>query len=192
MRVFTMLRDPVARTVSHYLQVRREVLHPMHDLVSKQTLRDFVFDPVTVPMILNVQARYLVSASLALDDLSEIFTPYWQDRYTLSVAWENASCYMDASTLKKASMIALHSLDFIGLTEQFDDDLRHLATMFGLPEVLLPRSNVSPREEAMQPIDPDVEERIRHLTSVDAALYAAAQSLRRRSALPTGTGVNAC
>lgn len=191
MRVFTMLRDPVARTVSHYLQVRRGVMHPLHDLVSKQTLRDFVFDPATVPMILNLQARYLASTCLALDDLSGIFTPYWHARYTLSVAWENASCYMDASTLKEASMTALHSLDFIGLTEHFDDDLRHLRQVFGLPDVCLPRSNVSLREEAMQPIEPDVEERIRHLTSVDAALYAAAQSMRLRSELPAGTTVDA-
>jgi Sulfotransferase family len=191
MRVFTMLRDPVARTVSHYLEVRRTVTHPLHHLVSKQTLRDFVFDPATVPMVLNVQARYLAPTGLSLEYLAAIFTPSWQARYTLSVAWENASCYVDATTLKEAAMSTLHSLEFVGVTEHFDDDLQHLQRMFGLPDVRPPRGNVSPREEGMPSVESDVEQRIRQLTSVDAALYAAAQSLRLRRELAAGAAVEA-
>jgi hypothetical protein len=178
MRIFTILREPVSRTVSHFHEVRRTVSHPMHYLVSKQTLRDFVFDPATVPMLLNFQARYLAATGIILGDLADNFLPYWGAQYTLSVAWENATSNIEASRLKKAALATLHSLDFIALTEDFDADLVCLRQMFGLPDVGSPRLNASPREDAMQPIEPDVEQRIRHLTLIDAALYAAAKSIR--------------
>jgi hypothetical protein len=187
MRVFTLLREPIARTRSHYLEVRRTTTHPLHDLVSTQTLRDFVFDPATVPMVVNFQARYLASTGLALEEFSCIFTPYWHSRYTLSVAWETASCYVDTSTLKEAAMSALRSLDFVGLTEDFKEELRRLQKIFGFRSIHVPRSNASPREDADQPIEPDVEQRIRYLTSVDAELYTAAQELRKQSKLTSAT-----
>jgi hypothetical protein len=181
MRIFTFLREPVARTISHYLEVRRTTTHPLHDVVSTQTLRDFVFDPATVPMVLNFQARYLASTGVAVNDFSGIFTPYWHSKYTLSVAWENASCYADAVMLEKAAMTALRSLDFVGLTEHLEESLPRLRQMFGFPNIPMPHRNASAIADTTQPIEPDVKQRIRHLTSVDAALYGAAHLLWHQS-----------
>jgi hypothetical protein len=186
MRVFTLLREPVARTLSHYLEVRRTATHPLHKLVSTQTLRAFAFDPVTVPMILNFQARYLASIGLALEDFAKIFTPYWDSRYTLSVALENASCYMNPATLKDGAMSALQSLEFVGITEHFDEDFRRLQQKFGFPDIPVPRSNPSPLEDARQTIAPDVEQRIRDLTSVDAEIYTVAKKLRETAHRSSG------
>lgn len=178
MRVFTLLREPVARTLSHYLEVRRTATHPLHKLVSTQTLRDFAFDPVTVPMILNFQARYLASTGLALEDFAKVFTPYWDSRYTLSVAFENSSCYMSPSTLKDSAMSALRSLEFVGITEHFDEDFLRLQQKFAFPDISAPHNNSSLPEDVRRTIAPDVEQRIRDLTSVDAEIYSVARTLR--------------
>ena len=77
-------------------------------------------------------------------------------------------------------MSALRSLDFVGLTEDFEEELQRLQKIFGFWSIRVPRSNASPREDMDLPIEPDVEQRIRYLTSVDAELYTAAQELRRQ------------
>jgi hypothetical protein len=187
MRVFTLLREPVARTLSHYLEVRRTATHPLHNLVSTQTLRDFVFDPVTVPMVLNFQARYLASTDVAIEDFAGTFTPYWNSRYTLSVALENASCYVNPTTLKDAALSTLQSLEYVGITEHFDEDFRRLQQKFGFPNIPVPRSNTSPPEDARQTIALDVEQRIRDLTSVDAEIYGVAKKLREAAHGPRGS-----
>lgn len=55
----TLLRDPLDRTISHYLHVRRTEDHPLHAIACLQTLNEFVNDPRTRWMVENYQARYL-------------------------------------------------------------------------------------------------------------------------------------
>src|SRR5262245_4548215 len=53
LRTFTLLRDPIARTISHYRHVRRDPNHPYHRYVRDQSLAEFVSDPVTAWMTCN-------------------------------------------------------------------------------------------------------------------------------------------
>jgi hypothetical protein len=178
MRIFTLLREPVARTISHYLQVRRATAHPLHARVSAQTLHEFVHDPATVPMITNLQARYLVPRDVSIRELANVFTPLWDSQYSLSVAWENASCYISASLLEARAMEALKSFEFVGTTETFEEDLVVVRKLFGFAHMQVPHMNTSSRDEVLHSLEPEVEERIRYLTTVDRALYNAVRQMR--------------
>ena len=59
---FTMLRDPVERTISHYYHVRRDPDHPSHEDTSRMSLREFCVDPLTRHMVENFQAGYLAKS----------------------------------------------------------------------------------------------------------------------------------
>ena len=67
---------------------------------------------------------------------------------------------------KEGAMSALRSLNFVGLTESFEDELRRLQNLFGFRSVNAPRVNASPREDADQALDPEVE-------PIDLELYNA-------------------
>jgi hypothetical protein len=142
-------------------------------------LREFVHDPATAPMIANVQARYLVSRHVSIQELATIFTPLWDSQYSLSLAWENASCYISAPLLEARAMEALKSFEFVGTTETFEEDLAVVQKLFGFAHVQAPHVNASAAEEVLHSLEPEVEERIRYLTTVDRVLYNAAQQMRK-------------
>ena len=169
LRVVTVLRDPLERTISHFHEVRRTASHPLHHHVIRQTLFDFVHDPITVPMVTNFQARYLAQATAPIEHLAHLFKPNWNDAYSLSVAWENASAATHPDQLYHMAMANLLTLDAVFTTDQLDSQTTTLRHALGLPPQPIPRRNVSASPAFT--IDPAAKAQIKALTSVDQALY---------------------
>jgi hypothetical protein len=57
---FTISPDPVARTISHHLHVKRAPGHPYFQMARLISLLEFCTHPKTRHMVENYQARYLV------------------------------------------------------------------------------------------------------------------------------------
>src|SRR5690348_9785635 len=59
---FTLLRAPLARTLSHIAHIQRDQLHPLHHYVRERghDAMGFVRDPLLRPYVTNLQARHLV------------------------------------------------------------------------------------------------------------------------------------
>jgi hypothetical protein len=71
---FTLLRDPVERTVSHFCHVRRDPRHPFHETCRSQTLLNFVFAPETQYMAQDFQARNLSTAGADIRAVAQGFS----------------------------------------------------------------------------------------------------------------------
>jgi hypothetical protein len=184
LRVVTVLRDPLARTISHFHEVRRTATHPLHHHVIRQTLLDFVHDPITVPMVTNFQARYLAQATAPVEHLAQLFKPNWNGAYSLSVAWENASAATHPDQLYQMAMANLLTLDAVFTTDQLDTQATALHHALGVPPQPIPRRNVTASPAFS--IDPAAKAQIKALTMVDQALYDFAtdtSTLRHHKAL---------
>ena len=65
-RIVTMLRDPLARALSHINHVQREQVHPLHLLSAGLTVEQYCQHPVLRRTVDNFQSRYLASLDFAL------------------------------------------------------------------------------------------------------------------------------
>jgi hypothetical protein len=176
MRTATMLREPVARTVSHYLHVKRDVHHPFHQYVVNHSLSDFVNDPITIPMVFNLQARYLVESGLHLDELAKRFDTKSLSKSGLQMAWENSSFALSSAALFNLAQTTLKSMDFICTTDQFDLGAARIADHYCFQYKQFEVRNVAPETPERPQLDDIVSSRIRALTEVDEALFHYAQS----------------
>ncbi len=62
-KTFTLLRDPVQRTISHYYHVRRSPEHPFYAHAVRLTIKEFCMHPSTRHMVVNYQCGYLAKVS---------------------------------------------------------------------------------------------------------------------------------
>lgn len=117
---FTILRDPVERTISYYHYVRRSSHHPWYQELHARnmTLQDFVMQ---VPdwNLDNCQTRFLADE------------PSWV---------EFGKCTADMAASAKQN---LEKFKIIGLTERFDETLVLLKRAFGWNEPVYFKQNVS-------------------------------------------------
>jgi hypothetical protein len=176
MRTATMLREPVARTVSHYLHVKRDIHHPFHQYVVNHSLLDFVNDPITIPMVFNLQARYLVESGLHLDELAKRFDTNSLSKSGLQMAWETSSFALSSAALFNLAQTALKSMDFICTTDQFDLGAARIADHYCFQYKQFEVRNVAPETPERPQPDNIVLSRIRALTEVDEALFHYARS----------------
>jgi hypothetical protein len=172
----TMLREPVARTVSHYLHVKRDVHHPYHRYMINHSLVDFVNDPITIPMVFNLQARYLVESGLHLEELAKRFDTKCLSRSGLQMAWESSSFALSSAALFNLAQTALKRMDFICTTDQFDFGAARLADHYCFQHRQFEVRNVAPEAPEPPQLDNIVLSRIRALTEVDEALFHYARS----------------
>lgn len=167
-RTFTLLRDPVARTVSHYRHVKRDPNHPYHRYVQDQSLAEFVSDPVTAWMSCNFQARYLARSVSPLE-LAGRFDQADFERSRLSVTWEAATLGASDERLAEAAAATLASLDFVGVTEAFSAGHEAIRAKFGFGAHPIEHLNAAP--DPPDRIDEPTLDLIRRRTAVDADLY---------------------
>ena len=62
-KTFTLLRDPVQRTISHYYHVRRSPEHPFYAHAVRLTIKEFCTHPSTRHMVVNYQCGYLAKVA---------------------------------------------------------------------------------------------------------------------------------
>src|SRR4051794_10252240 len=171
----TVLRDPVERTISLLRQFRRKdpwadpnLRHsaPMEGL----TLEQVYANPLVYePLVLNHQTKiFSMTADDPLDTYSDVI--HIDDR-RLAIAKEN-----------------LAKVNFIGLTEQYDDFLDELAASTGWDIQRQLRKNETPVEE-LRPVSESLRRQIAADNAIDIEFYEYAKDLvesrRRRRPAPT-------
>jgi hypothetical protein len=173
----TVLRDPVARTVSHYAHVARRPLHPHHLRVSRgsQSLDAFVKDRDNWSMIENFQARYLARGAVSFKGYAGRYDSTAAKVNRLAVLSEDARYLLDPVYVRESAIEALqHRVRVVGTTEQLRDFLCRVAEAFRLRPLAeveaIPIENAAPVPAASE-LAPATLEIIHHLTAIDRELY---------------------
>jgi hypothetical protein len=131
LRVFTLFRNPLERTISHYRHVHRDESHPRHKVVQWQTFDEFVADVDNRPMIENFQARYLVHNVIDPMLLWRRFDGDMTKRNRLSTASEDCRYLFDKSYVREAANRHFQDLDVVGVTSEVDSFLARVASRRG-------------------------------------------------------------
>ena len=132
-RIVTMLRDPIARALSHINHVQREPGHPLHSIAAGLTVGQYCEHPALRKTVDNFQSRYLASLDFALALMprhseSEPHRPYG----SVSVSFENALFSLDRETgLQDAAVRALDAIDAVGICEAHGTSLQVFAKVLG-------------------------------------------------------------
>lgn len=168
-RYFTILREPVARIVSHYNYVRSHEWHYLHSPVvdGRMTVTDYVESGITTE-VNNGQVRQISG----VEDIVQ--APYGASRVGYGVdhsclleqAWENIEC---------------HFL-LVGLLERFDDSVRRLQRVTGLRIGSYRPKNMNVSNSATQ-LTPGEADVIRRYNREDCELY-----IRCKTAFDLGNG----
>lgn len=169
---FTFLRDPFDRSLSHYEHVLRDPAHYFHAKAKKLgSLRAFLADPETRPMIANFQTR-----SVALDlnplatrmqmppgvpverELESVLPPESEDNRLLDRAWGR-----------------LHQMAGFGIVKYFEESVRRLFAQFGweLPKTI-PTMNVSSNKTNRAALSKEDRLALERELTLDLELYSRA------------------
>lgn len=150
----TFLRDPVARTISHYFHWRRTDTHKFYEKVNSQTLAEFVTDPATRPAVFNYQTRWIAS--------DDVLKP----------------AKMNGRDLLGIAKQRLEEFAFVGLVEDFNRSIEALVAQFDwkMPRHLEKR-NVGKQGTKVADTPPETLALIREATQWDAELYQFAREL---------------
>jgi len=173
LRYLTMLRDPIRRTVSWYMHVRRDAGAYRHRQVVSEawSLLDFVTDESTSWDLINTQTLFL-AVDLDYRQLAADPVGYGQ-----RIVREHAFRRGDRSLLERAKR-RLETMDFFGITERMQDSMYLLAHTFdfdpGFPEQHL---NVSSERPASEGLSAEAVHAIEERTVLDRELYQWGQAL---------------
>ena len=98
-RIVTILRDPLARALSHINHVQRDQSHPLHPLSAGLTVGQYCEHPVLRRTVDNFQSRYLASLDFALALMPRPPERRGHEPYgSVSVSFENALYSLDKET----------------------------------------------------------------------------------------------
>jgi Sulfotransferase family len=175
----TMLREPVARYLSHFNfyqrvpvdQLTGESLEVLNQF--KQTsLERFVYDP---PEFLTSQAYYfqnLQSKMLASEFKAGSDGPRVELRRLFEIGYQfPPPCFAAAKQ-------RLDQLAFVGVAERFQDALFLVAYTFGWqPVVEYSSFNISPTRPSGHHLEPDLEEQIHSVNQIDQQVYGYGRQL---------------
>jgi hypothetical protein len=162
-----ILREPVARVVSHYDYIRRTPTDPRYDSVKNATLEEFT-EKLNLGKFGKNMQTYRV-AKIAQFDI---------DRFTPEEMLE----------------IAKQSLDqfaFVGILEKFQESLFLLSYIFGWKPIYNSRKeNASKKPKTKAELSPQTLEIIQAQTQLDRVLYEYAQNIfeQRLAEMKTALG----
>jgi len=173
----TLLRDPVARTISHYRHIKRDPGHYFHQLVQNQDLIDFVQDRNTMTMVWNFQCRsftfradpVMVAQGLSKGELAARAL----ERKLVTMMPSSSDALLDQA------IMYLESCAHVGLLERFPESLTSLSRVIGFvaPYDLEFRLNVDPSPPKKEEINDETLEAIVKATVLDQKLYQRAEKL---------------
>jgi hypothetical protein len=150
----TVLREPVARVISHYEYIRRMPGDPHYPAVKDMTLEEFSQKLTAGKAGKNIQT-YHVAKTLQFD--------------------------LDHLTPEEILDIAKTSLDrfaFVGLVERFQDSLFLLSYIFGWKPIINTRKeNAAKTKKSLNEISSSTIEVIQQNTALDAELYQYAKEI---------------
>jgi hypothetical protein len=178
LKTFTVLRDPVERTISHYYHVKRSPDHPSHGLAQILSLTEFCVHPRTRHMVVNYQCGYLASfGDRAPHTLVHNLTPQDLADYKLQLALDpRPEEYPAPEQLLRAAVERLDGFVAVGITELLQPSFGLIADALGVPPP--PRLPIRNAANNRPPrFDEETLRVIRAQTEVDRALY---EMVRRR------------
>jgi hypothetical protein len=188
----TILRDPVARTVSHYESARRIAQYFPFDRVRDMTFDEFLADPMLRPLWSNYQARNLVQSLEWLADRSpdalrseaRRLWPTLPDDYDgcAQLLFELAPLPVTGTALLEASMAVLDDIEWVLACDRLDVALPALAARNGWGALdSVPHANVTPARRSEVQLDARTVQRTQAGNEVDMELYEVA--LQRQAQL---------
>lgn len=176
-----VLRDPQARTLSHYADLRRNVPR-FADLSLDEFLAS---DEFAVPRG-NYQARQLAH-QIGIADAWVTYSPLVpyvarggdpDHPYPIQALFDSTEVGLDDDGLLRTARTRLAGMDIVGTTDDIDTIGGVVAAFFGAPPQPVPHLNVSPTSSKV-PVPDGARRRIDEVTAVDRELYDLA---RRRAA----------
>jgi hypothetical protein len=176
---FTMLRDPMERSISHYYHVRNAPDHPSYADAQRLSLAEFCVDPGTRHMIENYQANYLAKAPLVPAIAVEGLTADDLARFLMQEKMQFPDRFDNDATLLERARERLTTFAAVGITEDFENSLRRIGNSLhcGEAQPFEPR-NVGERPRSTE-LDNTTLNLIREVTQVDQRLYETACQLTR-------------
>lgn len=177
LRTFTILRDPLERTISHYCHVRRSPDHPFHREGNALSLAEFCVHPRTRHMVRNYQSGYLASFGTRTPrEIARTLTSRDLAAYRLQLALDPAPDIFPApDRLYEAALRRLDGFVAVGITERLQTSISLIARALGLdgPPVFPIRNAATNRPPA---IDLGTKRLIYGQTEVDQAIYETAKN----------------
>lgn len=152
--LLTTVRDPVARSLSQYHQIRRFPGHSMHEVVTvaAPTFEEFVRHPEGRARLPNLQARMLAGSPSPDQNVAAVEMPH--------------------DELAERAIARLDSCVWVGIVERLDDCLLTLARQTGHPA---PReaaaANHAPAPTDTDALDDATRALVEEMTQVDAVVY---------------------
>jgi hypothetical protein len=193
LNTFTFLRNPVERSISHYLHIMREQEHYLYQRAHELgSFMAFMQDPQTMPMLYNFQTRAL-SMEFDAPALQETLTNPDNVQYALERQIESTlDGYSSAVNLPRA-MAFLDGCCFVGITERLESSLAELQSVLGAGGTVSPppRLNTAANKSDLGSLTSDEYEKLMELVSDDMALYEYATLDRSSKHVPTEVGVSA-
>jgi hypothetical protein len=172
-RVLTVVRNPVARALSHINHVQRSPDHPLHRTADGLAIVEYCRHPLLRTTVDNLQARYLASLSFARavvprpGDAGGAFG-------SRSVAFEAALSALDPTAgLRGAAVRALDDLEAVGVCERFAATVRLFARVLGwqgeFPE---PRLNTAAEgQKSVRDLAPEELAALAECNAIDLDVY---------------------
>ncbi|GAB4376738.1 MAG: hypothetical protein Kow00121_24380 [Elainellaceae cyanobacterium] len=153
----TVLREPIARVISHYDYIRRMPGDPHYQAVKDMTLEEFAQKLTAGKVGKNIQTYHVAKTMrFSLDNLSPA--------EILDVAKES-----------------LDRFAFVGLVERFQDSLFLLSYIFGWKPIINSRKeNAAKSKKSLDEIPSSTIDIIRENTLLDAELYEYAREIFER------------
>jgi hypothetical protein len=177
-RIVTILRDPLARALSHINHVQRDPTHPLHHLAAGLTVDEYCEQPELRSTIDNVQSRYLASLDFALALVPRMPASPPREPYgSVSVSFENALHSLDKNTgLLDGAVRALNAIDAVGICEAHGASLRVFARALGWDVVFVEFGlNRASGQTTLEDLSAAEIDSLTSLNLIDAQVYAQAR-----------------
>lgn len=163
--MITLLRDPLSRSVSHFVDIRARPRHPLFARARGWTFEQFVMSDAGASELLNLQCRFL-----ALDSYERDFREH--QRLAREDPARLRAKYSDPAMLARAER-TLAALDVVGLCERLDEAAQRVARLMGwdVPGPM-PRLNSLHSTRLAAELTAAAAERVGELTRLDRRLYS--------------------
>lgn len=173
MRMFAILRDPVARALSHINHVQQEPDHPLHSIAKSLSIVEYCRDRRLNRSISNLQSKYL--STLSVPQTLGLVPGGGALKYgQISVALEDRMVSTTPEELLENALRALNAFDFVGITEKFEETLQCVAHFYGAAASEGPALHLRVRTHNRWTLDrlsPEELDALTALNAIDQKVY---------------------
>jgi FkbM family methyltransferase len=174
---FTLLRNPVERTISHYEHVRRAPDHPFHQHARRLSLAEFCVHPQTRHMVYNYQSAFLAKRPCDVAEVANGLPPDYASRFELQERLTYPDGFPNPMELLERAEERLSTFKVVGITEKFEETVGQISRVLKCPKPeIVERRNANPEPRSSANLDSATLELILQLTEVDQCLYRSALS----------------